>query len=169
MGTARADDPMLTCRLPGLESRSPLRVVLETQLQLSPESQLVRTAKQHPTLVFTAVKYASDLLAGLGVEVVEIAADGKGRPDVLAVLQALAKRGITRVLVEGGPTLHASFLARGLADLIYLYRAPLLIGAGGKPAISPVAQSTLDAAPRLRLVERTALGPDVLESFAVEG
>src|SRR4051812_10479871 len=128
MGTARADDPMLTCRLPGLESRSPLRVVLETQLQLSPESQLVRTAKQHPTLVFTAAKYASGMLTGLGVDVVEVIADAKGRPDVHAVLQALSKRGITRVLVEGGPTLDASFLARGLVDLIHLYRAPLLIG-----------------------------------------
>src|SRR5262249_18311731 len=117
MGTARVDDPMLTCRLPGLESRSPLRVVLETQLQLSPESQLGRTAKQHPTLVFTAAKYVSDMLSGLGVEIVQVIAEGKGRPDVLAVLQALAKRGITRVLVEGGPTLHASFLARGLVDL----------------------------------------------------
>jgi diaminohydroxyphosphoribosylaminopyrimidine deaminase/5-amino-6-(5-phosphoribosylamino)uracil reductase len=169
MGTARADDPMLTCRLPGLESRSPLRVVLETRLQLSPESQLARTANQYPTLVFTAAKYASDMLTGLGVDVVEVIADGKGRPDVLAVLAALSQRGITRVLVEGGPTLHGSFLARGLADLIHLYRAPLLIGAGGKPAISPLAAWTLNAAPRLRLIERMALGPDVLESFAVEG
>ena len=169
MGTARADDPMLTCRLPGLESRSPLRVVLETRLQLSPESQLARTAKEHPTLVFTAAKYVSDMLNGLGVEVVEVIADGKGRPDVLAVLQALGKRGITRVLVEGGPTLHSSFLAQGLADVIHLYRAPLLIGAGGKPAISPLAAWALSGAPRLRLIERTLLGPDVLESFAVEG
>ena len=169
MGTARADDPMLTCRLPGLEPRSPLRVVLQTQLQLSPESQLARTAKQYKTLVFTGAKYASDMLTGLGVEIVEVITDGKGHPDVLAVVQALGKRGITRVLVEGGPTLQTSFLARGLVDLVHLYRAPLLIGAGGKPAISQVAQWTLDAAPRLRLIERTVLGPDVLESFALEG
>jgi len=169
MGTVRADDPMLTCRLPGMEHRSPLRVVLETQLQLSPESKLARTAKEHPTLVFTAAKHASDMLAGLGVDVAEVPADGMGRPDVLAVLQTLAQRGITRVLVEGGPTLHASFLARGSVYLIHLYRAPLLIGAGGKAAISPVAQWRLNTAPRLRLVQRTALGPDVLESFAVEG
>ena len=167
MGTVRADDPMLTCRLPGLEHRSPLRVVLETRLQLSPESHLARNAKQFPTLVFTAARYASDMLAG--VEVAEVIADGKGRPNVLAVLQALAKRGVTRVLVEGGPTLHASFMAQGLVDEIHLYRAPLLIGAGGKAAISPAAPWPLNKAPRLRLMERTVLGPDVLESFAVEG
>jgi diaminohydroxyphosphoribosylaminopyrimidine deaminase/5-amino-6-(5-phosphoribosylamino)uracil reductase len=111
---------------------------------------------------------ASDLLS-MGVDVRKVAADENGRPDVLAILRTLGQLGITRVLVEGGPTLHGSFLARGLADVIHLYRAPLLIGAGGKPAISPLAAWTLNAAPRLRLIERMALGPDVLESFAVEG
>jgi diaminohydroxyphosphoribosylaminopyrimidine deaminase/5-amino-6-(5-phosphoribosylamino)uracil reductase len=138
-------------------------------LQLSPESNLARTAKEYPTLVFTAAGYASHMLDGLGVDVGEVPADEKGHPDVLVVLQALAKRGITRVLVEGGPTLQASFMAQGLVDLIHLYRAPLFIGAGGKAAISPAAPWPLNKAPRLRLVERTMLGPDVLESFAVEG
>jgi diaminohydroxyphosphoribosylaminopyrimidine deaminase / 5-amino-6-(5-phosphoribosylamino)uracil reductase len=169
MGTVRADDPKLTCRLPGLENRSPLRVVFDTHLQLSPQSQLARTANDHVTLVFTSAGHRSDALAKLGVEVVEIDSDTNGRPDALAALQALAKRGITRVLVEGGAILQASFFDCGLVDVIHLYRAPLLLGAGGKPAISPLSAWTLDAAPRLKLVERALLGPDVLESFAVEG
>ena len=166
LGTVRTDDPMLTCRLPGLERRSPLRVVFDTHLQLSPQSQLVRSAKDHPTIVFTTREAPLD---ALGVEVEAVAADEHGRPDVLAVLRTLGQRGITRLLVEGGPTLQGSFLARGLVDVIHLYRAPLLLGAGGKPAISPLAAWTLNAAPRLRLIERLTLGPDLLESFAVEG
>jgi diaminohydroxyphosphoribosylaminopyrimidine deaminase/5-amino-6-(5-phosphoribosylamino)uracil reductase len=146
-----------------------LRVVLDTHLQLPPGSQLARTAKHYPTLLFTAGHQPASGLRELGVEIAETIADENGRPDVLAMVQALAGRGITRVLVEGGPALQASFLARGLVDLIHIYRAPLLIGAGGKPAISPVAQWTLSTTPRLRLIERTALGPDVLESFALEG
>jgi diaminohydroxyphosphoribosylaminopyrimidine deaminase/5-amino-6-(5-phosphoribosylamino)uracil reductase len=169
MGTVRADDPMLTCRLPGLEARSPLRIVFDTHLQLSSQSQLARTAMDHPTLVFTSSSLGSDILVKLGVEIAVVGLDENGYLDVVAALQVLGKRGITRVLIEGGPMLHGSFLARGLADMVHLYRAPLLIGAGGKPAISQVAAWTLNAAPRLRLIERTALGPDILESFALEG
>jgi diaminohydroxyphosphoribosylaminopyrimidine deaminase / 5-amino-6-(5-phosphoribosylamino)uracil reductase len=169
IGTALADDPALTCRLPGLEQRSPLRIVLDSRLQLPENSQLARTARDRPTLVFTVAKKGGETLAAQGVEIERVAADESGRVDIAAALQSLAKRGITRLLVEGGPLVHSAFWQRNLTDVLHLYRAPILIGEGGLAALAPFASPTdLSAATRLDLIERTALGPDLLESFAVK-
>jgi diaminohydroxyphosphoribosylaminopyrimidine deaminase/5-amino-6-(5-phosphoribosylamino)uracil reductase len=161
--TALADDPELTCRIAGLEDRSPLRVVLDTRLRLPETSKLVQTAKQVPTLVFTAVD------GRLGdAEVVRVARDARGRPDVGAVLKELARRGITRVLAEGGAGVHAAFLDRGLADRLEVFRAPLVVGASGKSAIDALAAFDLDEASRFVSLSRRALGADLLESFAAK-
>ena len=168
IGTVLADDPALTCRLPGLEQRSPLRIVLDSRLQLPENSQLARTARDHPTLVFTAAKQGGETLAAQGVEIERVAAGESGRPDIAAVLHALAKRGITRLLVEGGPLVHASFWQRNLVDILHFYRAPLLMGAGSRPALPLISPADLSTAARLDLIERTVLGPDLLESFAVK-
>jgi diaminohydroxyphosphoribosylaminopyrimidine deaminase/5-amino-6-(5-phosphoribosylamino)uracil reductase len=167
IGTVLADDPALTCRLPGLTKNSPQRVVLDSRLRLSPDSQLARSAKDHPVIVFTTASDGGEALSAQGVEIERVAADDTGRPDVASVLQALGKRGTTRVLVEGGPAVHAAFLKRGLVEAVHIYRAPLLIGQGGRPAIAAFGPPDLKAAPRLTLVERTALGPDVLETFTL--
>jgi diaminohydroxyphosphoribosylaminopyrimidine deaminase / 5-amino-6-(5-phosphoribosylamino)uracil reductase len=161
--TALADDPELTCRIAGLEDRSPLRVVLDTRLRLSETSKLVRTAKQTSTLVFTAVD------GRLGdAEVVRVARDARGRPDVGAVLKELARRGITRLLVEGGASVHAAFLDRGLADRLEVFRAPLVLGASGKSAVDALAAFDLDEASRFVSLGRRGLGADLLESFAAK-
>ncbi len=81
------------------------------------------------------------------------------------MLQSLAGRGITRLLVEGGPRVLASFLKSGSVDLLHLFRAPMLMGAAGKAAIGPAWHSDLISAPRLRLIERMVLGADLLETF----
>ena len=169
IATALADDPALTCRLLGLEARSPLRVVLDSRLRLPPDSQLARTAKDIPVLVFTTATAGGDALTAQGVQIERVSADCEGRPDIGAVLQALGKRGLNRVLVEGGPQVHASLLKCNLVDFIHLYRAPLLIGQGGLPAIASLGLADLGLARRLQLIERTALDPDVLESFALAG
>src|SRR5258705_7871511 len=167
IGTVLADDPELTCRLPGLEQRSPLRIVLDSRLGMPVTSKLVRTAQDHPTIIFTAEQSGGDALAAQGVSIERVQADEAGRPDIAAVLQALASRGLTRLLVEGGPAVQASFLARKLVDVIHVYRAPLLIGAGGRPAIAATNPAELSTTPRLALIERLAFGPDILESFAL--
>ncbi len=167
VGTVLADDPELTCRLPGLEQRSPLRIILDSQLRTPVGSKLVRTAREHPTIIFTVEQGGGDALAAQGVSIERVQADEAGRPDIAAVLQALASRGLTRLLVEGGPGVQASFLARKLVDVIHVYRAPLLIGAGGRPAIESTSPTELTAAPRLKLIERLAFGPDILESFSL--
>lgn len=166
IGTVVADDPLLTCRLPGLEARSPIRVVLDSRLQLPPDSQLVRTAGKAPVIVFTLARSGGEELAQRGVTIERMRESENGLPSVTAVLTALAQHGITRLLVEGGPRVHASFLKSGMADLLHLFRAPMLLGAGGKPAIGAAWQADLVSAPRLTLLETLNLGPDRLETFA---
>lgn len=163
--TARADDPALTCRIPGLESRSPLRVVLDTRLRLSEWSQLAQTADDIPTLVFTSASPQGPLAAS-GVEIVQVVRDARGRPDIAAVLTELAGRGVTRLLVEGGGSVHASFLDRGLADRLEIFNAPAVFGAAGHASVDALAALSLDEAPRFARVASRPLGRDLLESYA---
>jgi diaminohydroxyphosphoribosylaminopyrimidine deaminase/5-amino-6-(5-phosphoribosylamino)uracil reductase len=167
IGTVLADDPELTCRLPGLEHCSPLRIVLDSHLRTPVTSKLVLTARDHQTIIFTVAKIGGEALAAQGVSIERVKADEAGRPDIAAVLQVLGRSGLTRLLVEGGPAVHASFLGRGLVDMIHIYRAPPLIGAGGLPAIVTANPAELSTAARLKLLERLAFGPDILESFAL--
>ncbi len=167
IGTALADDPLLTCRLPGLEDRSPVRAVLDTRLRLPPSSQLARTARKHRLIVFTASESGGEQLAAQGVEIVRVGKDESGRVALAPVLEHLAP--MTRVLVEGGPALNASLLNQDVADIVHLYRAPILLGAGSRSALGALDHGSLDTAPKLRLFSREQLGPDVLESYEVTG
>jgi diaminohydroxyphosphoribosylaminopyrimidine deaminase/5-amino-6-(5-phosphoribosylamino)uracil reductase len=162
--TAISDDPALTCRLPGLEDRSPVRVVLDSRLRLPPSSKLARAAREIPTWVFTVAEGGGELRA-LGVEIFVVGRDARGRPDIAAVLRTLADRGITRLLVEGGAGVHASFLDRGFADRLEIFRAPLILGAAGHPSVEAVAAFGLDEVPHFVSTGVRRLGADLLESF----
>jgi len=163
--TALADDPELTCRVPGLETRSPLRIVLDTRLRLTEWSKLAQTARDVPTLVFTS-KSPGGPLAACGVDIVQVQRDARGRPDLSLVLKDLAGRGITRLLVEGGASVHASFLDRGFADRLEVFGAPTVLGGSGRAAVDALAALSLDEAPRFKRIGIKPLGADVLESFA---
>jgi diaminohydroxyphosphoribosylaminopyrimidine deaminase/5-amino-6-(5-phosphoribosylamino)uracil reductase len=165
INTALADDPELTCRLPGLESYSPIRVVLDTRLRLSVGSKLALTAAKRPTIVFTSASSGGEALRALGVEVVQVTRDAAGRPDLGAMLTELANRKVTRLLVEGGATVHAAFLDRGLADRLEIFTAPITLGEAGHSAIDALAALTLDEAARFHRVAKRSLGADLLESF----
>ena len=168
-GTAAADDPELTCRLPGLGGRSPVRIVLDSKARLAPTSKLATTARQVPVwLVCTAAAPAAarEVLQKAGVEMVEVAAGGDGRVDVAAAAQALGARGLTRVLVEGGGQVAAAFLKAGLVDRISSYRAGLVLGGDGRSAVGELGFNRLDFAPRFRLVSARSLAGDTLESWA---
>jgi diaminohydroxyphosphoribosylaminopyrimidine deaminase / 5-amino-6-(5-phosphoribosylamino)uracil reductase len=164
-GTALADDPELTCRLPGLEEQSPLRVVLDSRLKLTEWSKLAQTAAEVPTIVYTTSDNAGTALKACNVEIVKPARDARGRPDIAAVLADLGKRGITRLLVEGGGTVHASFLDRGFADRLEVFTAPVVLGAAGRNSVDSLAALSLDEACRFACTGRLALGDDLLESF----
>lgn len=168
IGTALADDPALTCRTPGLERRSPLRVVLDGRLRLPPESTLARSAGDVPTIVVTADvadPVPAAALAARGVEVVGVPSGPDGRPAVAAALAALAVRGIGRLLVEGGAAVAGSFVAAGLVDEVAWYRAPMLLGGDGRAAVDPLGVATPGRAPRFERTGLATLGADVLETY----
>lgn len=163
-GTALLDDPMLTCRLPGLEQRSPVRVVLDRRLRLPAESRLARTAASQPVWLFTSASNAAAAqeLHAAGVSLFPIEGDDASA-ELHHVLATLAGRGVTRVLVEGGATLATALLRAGLVDRLYQFTAPTLIGADGNPATHSLAVARLADALRWRRVEERMLGADRLD------
>lgn len=168
IGTARADDPSLTVRLPGLADRSPVRIVLDSTLRLNPASHLVRGARDLPTLVLTgrgAPAHARRMLASFGVEIVAVATDGTGRIDLPAALAALAERGLTRICSEGGPALADALAAHDLIDACTLITGPATLGeAGGLPALGPnLARRLADGT--LTEAEARVLGPDTAHTY----
>src|SRR5204862_3812388 len=113
IGTVLADDPLLTCRLPGMEARSPVRMVLDPALRIPPTSRLVHSARQTPLWVMTSelAEAAAMKLGAAGAQVLRVANTASlPRLDLFAVLHALAARGITRLMVEGGARVASSFV-----------------------------------------------------------
>ncbi|MFC6789412.1 bifunctional diaminohydroxyphosphoribosylaminopyrimidine deaminase/5-amino-6-(5-phosphoribosylamino)uracil reductase RibD [Methylobacterium komagatae] len=161
IGTARADDPSLTVRLPGLAERSPLRIVLDSELHLSPASVLARTAHDVPVLVLTtrsAPAHARRALEACGVEVVAVPADGMGRIDLPAAMAYLGERGLTRLCSEGGPRLAEALAEADLIDAVTLMTGPVEAGpAGGLPALGPVLTRRIA---RFDVVDDLILGAD---------
>ena len=146
-GTARVDNPSLTCRLPGMDGRSPVRVVVSRGGRLPLKSQLARTAGAHPTWMIVAAGTPTEALLAhekAGVEIIRIGHDPEDEKLDLAIgLVALAERGITRLLVEGGPTLAASLLRAGLVDRLVVFQAPVALGGDSLPAIGDLALDRL--------------------------
>src|SRR5215813_3248690 len=238
VGTALADDPQLTCRLPGMAAFSPVRVVLDAGLRLPVTGALVRSAPETPVWVIAderAPAEAEAVLVARGVKVFRIPAaspsrlvgegwgggsmdygaavpqsptpspaeprysDGSGtqrndrnrqqpisvgggekaadrpsvtrrpsiraRLDLLAALRLLAEQGITRLMVEGGPTVAAAFLAADLVDEAVLLRGPTLIGPDGIDALEALPLAALTASPKLRSLGIETVGADTLETF----
>jgi diaminohydroxyphosphoribosylaminopyrimidine deaminase/5-amino-6-(5-phosphoribosylamino)uracil reductase len=167
IGTALADDPVLTCRLPGMAERSPVRIVLDSALRLPPAGALVRTARETPLWVVAATtspEASEQSLRALGVEVLRVAATA-GKLDLQAALRSLAQHGITRLMVEGGPTVAAAFLDADLVDEAVLFRSPKEIGPDGIGALEGLPLSALTHSPRLRPLAIETLGEDTMHFF----
>lgn len=162
VGTVLADDPELTCRLPGLASRSPMRVVLDTHLRLPPTARIVASARAAPSLIIAgpdASQEAEARLAQEGVEVLRVAVGEKGRLDLHSALRALAHRGVTLLMCEGGPLLADELALHGLID-----EAVLITGAHGlaEPGLAATGPSLSQALALGALVpaERLVFGED---------
>jgi diaminohydroxyphosphoribosylaminopyrimidine deaminase / 5-amino-6-(5-phosphoribosylamino)uracil reductase len=165
IGTALADDPLLTCRLPGLHS--PVRVVLDGALRLPPASKLVATVRATPLWIATAGEAPADreqTLRSLGVEVLRVPSND-GKLDLGAVMKLLAGRGITRLMVEAGPILAAEFLRADLVDEAVLFRSRTAIGPDGIDALDGLPLSALTRSPRLNSIGSEAIGADMVETF----
>lgn len=133
IGTALADNPALTCRLPGLEARSPVRIVLDRHLRLPLESELARSARQVPVLLTAAQDADRErraALAAAGVEFLAVEALD-GRIALPELTEDLAARGISSVLVEGGSATAEAFLSEGLVDRLCLFIGSGEIGPQG--------------------------------------
>ena len=133
IGTVLADDPLLTCRLPGLEDCSPVRVIFDRKNRLPKNSQLAKTSKDIPVWIMKGSLEES--------------------------VQSLAEKGITRLLVEAGQKLSTAFLQSGLVDRIYWFRAPMVIGDGGLSAFS----EALPELAKWNIISHKILQPDSLD------
>ncbi|MGE0119639.1 MAG: bifunctional diaminohydroxyphosphoribosylaminopyrimidine deaminase/5-amino-6-(5-phosphoribosylamino)uracil reductase RibD [Dongiaceae bacterium] len=169
-GTALADDPELTCRLPGLADQSPVRVVLDRGLRLPESAKLLATAGAVPSWIIAAATgdaARKAALEGRGAQVIEVPAVGD-RLSLTDTLQALGERGITRLLVEGGSALTASLLQQDLVDRVYWFRSGAVIGGDGLAAVGGLAVERLTDARRFARVEMETIGADVLETYRRE-
>ncbi len=167
-GTAVADNPRLDVRLPGLAHRRPLRVLLDGRLRVPLTHGLVADAVARPTLLFTLDDNPGDRMQAYraaGVELAVIGAGRDGRLDLTQVLSELGRRGLSRVMVEGGGHLAAALLARDLVDRLVWFRAPLLLGGDGRPAVAGFGLEALRLAPRFGLTARAPIGDDLVEYY----
>ncbi len=164
VGTALADDPELTVRLPAYDGPQPARIVLDSHQRLPVTSRLALSAQDIPTYV-VSLEPLAPALAQLGVRGVLAARDEAGRPDLGAAVSALDGLGLHRLFVEGGGEVAAGLLGRGLVTRLDWFRAPIILGGEGRPAIAPLALDTLADAPRLRRTEVRVLGEDLWETY----
>jgi diaminohydroxyphosphoribosylaminopyrimidine deaminase/5-amino-6-(5-phosphoribosylamino)uracil reductase len=166
-GTALTDDPELTCRLPGLADRSPVRVVLDRTLRLRKTAKLLTSAGAVPTWLVTSASIEAGRQAAAeraGAQVIAVP-EAAGRLSLTDALRALGDRGITRLLVEGGSALAASLLQQGLVDRIYWFRSAAIIGGDGLAAASSLEVERLTDAKRFARIETEAVGADLLEIY----
>lgn len=160
IGTALADDPMLTCRLPGMAKYSPVRVVADSMLRLPLDCRLVRDALQTPVWVIAsnrAPAAAESALLARGVEVLR-SPKSTDPLDLKDALEFLAAKGITRLMVEGGPKLATGFIGADLVDEAVLFHSRTVVGPDGIVALEEPAMTALTQ--RLRLVKSEPVGPD---------
>ncbi len=166
-GTLLADDPDLTCRLEGAAKVPTVRIVADSRLRTPLGARLFSSTA--PAWIATRPGHdhaALDALRGRGAEIVEVPAGDHGEGlEPGALLRALAVRGITRLMVEGGASLAAALLRAGLVDRLAWFHAPAVMGGDGRPAADALPLDILAAMPRFRRVSATPLGPDLLSEF----
>ena len=168
IGTVLADDPLLTCRLPGMEARSPVRVVLDRALRIPGTSRLVGSARQTPLWVMAselAEAPAAMKLGAAGAHVMRVPPTAAPGLDLTNVLHQLAQGGITRLLVEGGARVASSFVSSGLVDEFWLLRGPRAIGADGVPALDALPLSELTGSSSFRQRASETLQADTLTIY----
>jgi len=165
-GTARADDPTLNVRGMG-DVPQPARVVVSRRLDIPMTGKLAQTAAQVPLILCHGADAPSELIAawqGIGAQLLPCAVQN-GQLEMRDVLQQLGTHGLTRVFCEGGSAIAASLLQADLVDHLVGFSAGVVIGAEGLPGIGAMGLSRLGAAPRFKLIESRAVGPDVLHRW----
>ena len=168
VNTVIADDPLLTCRLP--DCKNPVRVICDTHLRIPPDSKIVESAKNIPTLIATAVPKSekATLLQDNGVELLQVHKKG-GHIDLHALMAAMGKRQIDSVLLEGGAALNAAALENGIVHKVQAYIAPKIFGGiGAKTAVGGIGADSPDDAVLLKDRQITVIGDDILLEYRVK-
>ena len=162
IGTALADDPLLTVRDVALPRVVPTRVVFDRAARLPLDSHLVKSSAEGPVIVVAAGQSLGreSALRAAGVDVITAV-------DLAAALEALRERGTRHLLVEGGAVVASAFMAAGLVDRLIIFQAPVILGRDAVGAFGGVAPQRALSAPRLRVVSRKAFGPDMMTVYAV--
>ncbi len=156
------DDPELTVR--HIEGRDPLRIVVDSTLRISSESKILRQADRARTWILTtehATEENRKRIEATGATILVSKAGANGRIDLKAAMGLLAEHGLMSVFVEGGGTLHASFVSAGLYDKFIVAIAPIIIGADGRPAIWDLGLSDMEQIPRFRVFRNRVFGEDI--------
>ena len=165
-GTVVADDPTLTSRLPGVENKSRPRIVMDGRLRLGLESKLVKTIPDAPLWIVTSnnrdAKSVEDL-AHRGAQVIEIPADENGHPNIHTAVTQLGKRGLTRILVEGGGQLVSSLLEAEYIDQIAWFRAPSIMGEEGIPSVGKLNIKKISELSEFKRISSRNIGEDCLD------
>src|SRR3981189_1363702 len=169
IGTVLADDPLLTCRLPGMETQSPVRVVLDRALRIPATSRPAPSARETPLWGMPwnlSEAPAAMKLGAAGAQVIRVATTSTPPGlDLSAVLHALSEKGITRLLVEGGARVASSFVALGLVDEIWLLRGADPVGADGIPALDALPLTSITQSPAFRVRASETLQKDTLTIY----
>ncbi len=167
-GTARADDPLLDVRDMGMASENPVRIILDGGLSLSLTSRLARTAKDTPLWICHHAGLDKERLKTweeIGATLIEVTHSETGELDLADMAIQLGKRGLTRVLCEGGGRLAASMISADLVDVLITFTAGLAIGAEGGAVFGPLQIDALQDAPRFDLVETRPIGSDIMTTW----
>lgn len=167
IGTALVDDPRLNVRLPGMASRSPTRIILDSMARLPVESKLVQSARDLPLIVLVgpdAPEERRDHLAESGVRLIEVPAEN-GKIDLEKALAALGAEGFTRILAEGGSEVAGSLVLNDLLDEIVIFRAPVVVGPDGVRALAGSALSAIERSPRYLPADSARIGADQMQRY----
>lgn len=134
VGTVNIDNPSLTTRITGRKNNDPVRVVLDTRLEIDESAKIIHSDSSAPTVIFCGNdvdKRKIDSFRNLGVIVCQVQKGDDGHVDLGEVLKVLGQKGITSLLVEGGGRIHGSFLRNQLVDHVNLFYAPIVLGDSG--------------------------------------
>jgi len=167
-GTARADAPLLDVRNMGMAGDNPVRIVLDGGLSLSLTSRLARTAKDTPLWICHRAgldKARRKTWEEIGVTLIQVAHSDTGELDLADMAIQLGKRGLTRVLCEGGGRIASSMIAAELVDILVTFTAGLAIGSEGQGVFGPLQIDDLKDAPRFNLLETRAIGGDIITTW----
>ena len=164
--TVMVDDPALTTRLPHGRGRDPVRIVLDTHLQIPETARLLHLDSAAPTWIFCGTEVNLEKMERIRkpgkVLICQVGCGADGRVDLLQMLKILAGNGISSVLVEGGATIHGAFLRQQLVDHVNLFIAPIFAGNSGVSVIEGLSICGGEDVIRLHDVRYRRFGQDMM-------